>query len=292
LPSQLTRPTHPEPRPLRIASVIGLVDTAATPALYPTRITHLHRSPVHHYAEHRSYTWYVDIDDLPRLPRWLQPFARFDAADHFDGSPGDTLRQRVDAFLAEHGVFLPGGRVTALLLPRVLGRAFNPLSLFWCHDAAGALCCVIAEVQRTNGERTAYLVPPGEDGPVPVIGALEEAGPGGDGGYYLVRVPQPGDKLDLTVSQHRDNHAAMVATWRGDRRPATTGQILLMQLTNPLAPQMVALSLRFQALVLRWRGLSTEPRTVNAQPDRIPQTTSVHTAAAGWTGNSRSWAPS
>jgi len=127
---------------------------------------------------------------------------------------------------------------------------------------------------------------------VPVIGALEKAGPDGDDGYYLVRVPQPGDKLDLTVSEHRDNHAAMVATWRGDRRPATTGQILLMQLTNPLAPQMAALSLRFQALVLRWRGLSTEPRKVNEQPDRIPQTTSVHTAAAGWTGNSRSWAPS
>ncbi len=51
-----------------------------TPALYRTRITHLRRAPVHHYFEHRSYSWYVDIDRLPDLPRWLRPFARFDAA--------------------------------------------------------------------------------------------------------------------------------------------------------------------------------------------------------------------
>ena len=53
-----------------------------TPALYRTRITHVRRAPVQHYFEHRGYSWYVDIDDLPQLPRWLRPFARFDACDH------------------------------------------------------------------------------------------------------------------------------------------------------------------------------------------------------------------
>ena len=124
---------------------------------------------MHHYAEHRSYSWYVDIDRLPRLPRWLRPFARFEAVDHFDGAPGDTLRQRVDTFLARHDIRLPGGQVTALLMPRVLGRAFSPLSLFWCHDATGVLRCVIAEVQNLDGDRYAYLLPPDEDQPVAAI---------------------------------------------------------------------------------------------------------------------------
>ena len=120
------------------------METASTSALYPTRVAHLHRSPIQHYAEHRSYSWYVDIDDLPQLPRWLRPFARFEGVDHLDGRPGDSLRQRVDTFLATHGVSLPGGRVTALLMPRVLGRTFTPLSLFWCHDDIGELRFVIA----------------------------------------------------------------------------------------------------------------------------------------------------
>lgn len=262
----------------------------ASSALYPTRVAHLHRSPIQHYAEHRSYSWYVDIDNLPRLPRWLRPFARFEGVDHLDGRPGDSLRQRVDTFLATHGVTLPGGRVTALLMPRVLGHTFTPLSLFWCRDDAGELRFVIAEVQDVHGGRTAYLVAAGDGSPVPVTRAPGEAATDGDGGYFLVRAPEPGDHLDLTISQHRDNHAAMVATWRGDRRRATIGAVLLMQLTNPLAPQMAAFGVRFQSLALRMRGMSATPHTSSQGVGRAPQ----HAAAAGsgWAARGRSLAPS
>ncbi len=41
---------------------------------------------------------------------------------------------------------------------RVFGHVFNPLSLFWCHDAAGELRCVLAEVHNTYGERHCYLL--------------------------------------------------------------------------------------------------------------------------------------
>lgn len=62
-----------------------------TAALYRTRITHLRRAPVHHYFEHRSYSWFVDLDALPRLPpRWLRPFAKFDARDHLWGGTTTT----------------------------------------------------------------------------------------------------------------------------------------------------------------------------------------------------------
>jgi len=108
--------------------------TTGTPAIYRTRITHVRRAPVQHRFDYRGYSWYIDIDDLPALPGLLRPFARFDARDHLSGGEEDTLRHRVDAFLAENGISLPGGRITALLQARVLGYVFNPLSLFWCHD--------------------------------------------------------------------------------------------------------------------------------------------------------------
>ncbi|MCW1958989.1 MAG: DUF1365 family protein [Mycobacterium sp.] len=262
-----------------------IVETAT---LYPIRVTHLHRSPVQHYAEHRSYNWYVDVDDLPRLPRWARPFARFEAADHFDGIPGDTLRQRVDAFLAGHGVFIPGGRVTALLMPRVLGRAFNPLSLFWCHDAAGAVRCVVAEVQSIDGARRAFLLPAAEEAPTAVAEGLTGAPFAGDDGYFLVRVPRPGDDLDIAISLHRNNHAALVATWRGSRRRAGLGRVLLMQVSHPLAPHVAHLSLWFQGLVLQWRGLPAAPRP--ARTERVARR-SVQ-PAAGWGAKTHSWATS
>ena len=267
----------------------AVATAAMTPALYPIRVTHLHRFPAQHFGEHRSYSWYVDVDDLPTLPGWARPFARFEAADHFDGFTGDTLRQRVDAFLARHGVFIPGGRVTALLMPRVLGRAFSPLSLFWCHDAAGTVRCVIAEVQNVGGERRAFLLPAAEDCPAAVAEGVSDAPFAGEDGYFLVRVPRPAEELDIAISLHRDNHAALVATWRGQRRPASLARVLLLQLTNPLAPQVARLSLRFQALMLRGRGLPAAPRPVRAE--RITHR-AVHAPSAGWGAQTHSWATS
>lgn len=259
------------------------------PALYPMRVTHLHRSPVRYYAEHRSYSWYVDVEALPQPARWLRPFARFEAADHLDGTPGDTLRRRVDAFLARHGVYIPGGRVTAMLMPRVLGRSFSPLSLFWCHDATGAVRCIIAEIQTGDGERRAFLLPAAEDGPAAVTDALDGAPFAGQDGYFLVRLPRPGESLDLTVSLHRDHHAAMVATWRGTRRRATAFQVLLHQLTNPMAPHVDRLRLRLQALVLGWHGLPAASR--QRQPERATRRT-VNAQASRWATTAHSWATS
>lgn len=262
-----------------------------SPAIYPIRVTHLHRSPVQHYAEHRSYSWYVDVDELPRLSRWVRPFARFEAVDHFDGAPGDTLRQRVDAFLARNDVFLPGGRVSALLMPRVLGRAFSPLSLFWCHDSGGVVRWVIAEMQNTRGERNAFLLPPSDDAPIAVAEALRNAPFAADDGYFLVRTPRPDDKLDVTVSLHRDNQAALVTTWRGSRRRVGVGQILALQLTTPMAPQMAWLSLRFQVLMLRWRGLPVAARS-GLPRAQCPENRAHHSAGTGWRAKTHSWATS
>lgn len=248
-----------------------------TTALYRTRITQLRRSPVRHHTERCSYSWYVDIDDLPRLPRWLQPFARFKAEDHFHGGPDDTLRQRVDAVLADHGVHLPGGRITALLVPRVLGRTCNPLSLFWCHDAAGVLRCVLAEMQH-GGRRHAYLLPPGEYS-TPF---------GGTAGQFVIRAPRPDEELDLRMSLVRDHETALVATVRGTRRPATAGQILRLQVTAPLAPQMTALSMRVHELVLRLRGVPPMPRPAEL-PERSLQPVAIR---PGWSAQKCSWMPS
>jgi DUF1365 family protein len=273
-----------------MADVASALSAPLTPSLYPIQVTHLHRSPVQHYAEHRTYSWYVDVDDLPRLPRWLRPFARFEAVDHFEGAAGDTLRQRVDAFLGRHGVSLPGGRITALLMPRVLGRAFNPLSFYWCHDSDGELRCVIAEVQTINGERHAYLLPPAQDEAATVTGAAANAPFAGADGYYLVRAPRPERTLDLAVSLHRDNRVGMVATWRGRRRRVTVGRIVMLQLTAPLAPQAAELGMRFQAVMLRLRGASQERSRLAMAAEQTPEPTPARRAPAGWTAKSPSWA--
>jgi DUF1365 family protein len=242
-----------------------------TPALYRTRITHLRRAPVHHYFEHHGYSWYVDIDRLPQLPRWLRPFARFDAGDHLDGGPNDSLRQRIDAFLVERGVDLRGGRITALMQARVLGYVFNPLTLYWCHDAHGVLRHIVAEVHNTYGGRHAYLLPPHGDRPAMVRKKLYVSPFNDVDGYYLVRAPLPDDELDVRISLHRDSQPAFVATVRGSRRSASACELLKLQFVAPLAPLMGAIGIRVQGITLWLRRVPIVARNVPTEKERVEQ---------------------
>ncbi|MGV0597061.1 DUF1365 domain-containing protein [Mycolicibacterium porcinum] len=238
-----------------------------TPALYRTRITHVRRAPARHRFSYRGYSWYIDLDRMPHLPRWLGPFARFEVGDHFTGNPKDSLRQRVDAFLLSHDVDLGGGRVTALLQARVLGYVFNPLSLYWCHDAGGTLRWVVAEVHNTYGQRHAYLLP--ADMPARVPKRMYVSPFNAVDGDYRVRAPEPDERLDVTISLHRQGHPAFVATLRGERRPVHTREILRLQLIAPLAPLAGALAIRIEGITLWLRRVPVIPRPPH-EPTAVP----------------------
>ena len=136
-------------------------DGKLTTAIYRTTVTHDRQAPVRHSFEYRSYSWYIDLDDLPTLPWWLRPFARFDARDHLAGRPGDSLRDRVDAYLSRawRGECLTAGS------PRCCRRGcWVTCSIRSASSGAttatGSCTQVIVEVHNTYGQRHAYLLPP------------------------------------------------------------------------------------------------------------------------------------
>jgi DUF1365 family protein len=52
-----------------------------------------------------------------------------------------------------------GGPIRLLSMPRILGHAFNPLCVYFCHRSDGALQAILYEVNNTFGERHGYLIP-------------------------------------------------------------------------------------------------------------------------------------
>ena len=50
------------------------------------------------------------------------------------------------------------GEIVLYCFPRMLGYVFNPVSFFVCHDAAGTVRAVLAEVNNTFGESHCYLL--------------------------------------------------------------------------------------------------------------------------------------
>ena len=235
------------------------------PALYRTRIRHVRRTPLRHAFAYRGYSWFVDLDDLPRLPVWLRPFARFDGRDHFGGT--GSLRAGLDDVLTGAGLDPGAWRVTALLMPRSLGYVFNPLSVYWCHDRDGALRCVVAEVHNTYGGRHPYVLFPDGDGRAEAAKEFYVSPFNAVDGVYTLRVPEPDDRLAVSVTLHRDGHAPFVASMQGRRTPATAVRVAGAVLRSPLAPQLVAARIRVQGVALWLRGLPVVPRPTTPTPN-------------------------
>ncbi|MBO0514766.1 DUF1365 domain-containing protein [Streptomyces beijiangensis] len=229
------------------------------PALYPCTIAHLRTSPRRYALRHRTYLWYVDPDRPPRLPLLLRPLARFDARDHFGGrSP--TLRAGLERYLAAQGVDLAGGPVTMLTQARVFGYVFNPLTLYWCHDPSGALVCVVAEVHNTYGERHCYLLRPEGSQLASVEKEFYVSPFFPVDGDYLMRLPEPGQSLNLTVRLMRSGKPVFTATVRGERRAATPSVLLPLALRHPWSTAVASLAIRLHGIRLYLRGLPVRPR--------------------------------
>ncbi|WP_405592798.1 DUF1365 domain-containing protein [Streptomyces sp. NBC_01190] len=207
----------------------------------------------------RTYLWLVDVDRLPALPRALRPLARFDPRDHFAGT-APTLRAGLDRYLAGQGLPPPGGRVVMLANARVLGYVFNPLSVFWCHHPDGALAYVVAEVHNTFGERHCYLLRTDPQGRTEVPKEFYVSPFFPVDGSYEMRLPEPGDRLALTVRLRRADGVPFTATVRGARRPATPGRLLAMAVRHPAATMVVAATIRLHGIRLYLRGLPVRPR--------------------------------
>ncbi|MGD0605978.1 MAG: DUF1365 domain-containing protein [Streptosporangiaceae bacterium] len=244
--------------------------TAARPlapgaALYECAITHVRTVPLRNVFTYHSYQWLVDLDQLPRLAPGLRLLARFDARDHL-GDPGRGIRENLDRFLAERGVDTGGGRVMMLAHARVLGCVFNPLTVYWCHRADGTLACVVAEVHNTYGQRHAYLLHTDERGRAQLPKEFYVSPFYPVDGRYRMSLPEPADRLSLSIVLGRPGGDSFAASVHGRGVPATARALIAAAFRHPAAPVAVVARIRWQGIKLYLRGLRIAPR-----PAHLPQ---------------------
>ena len=203
----------------RPSAAAGGAGQPVTPAIYECLIAHARKAPLRNAFSYRTYQWLVDLDSLPVQRPWLRPLAGFRAADHL-GDPRRSIRDNVERFLAGRGVDLAGGRILMLAHARVLGYVFNPLTVFWCHRADGALECVLAEVHNTYRQRHCYLLRTDSRGRAEVPKEFYVSPFYPVDGSYRMTLPEPGSRLALAVVLDRPDGHSFVATVRGHRTGA------------------------------------------------------------------------
>lgn len=137
----------------------------ARSSAYVGHVVHARKRPRAHRLRYSVFYLLLDLDELPALGSTLGLFGynrpgvfSFHERDH-GPRDGSSLRDWVDAQLAQAGIAIPGGQVKLLCLPRILGYVFNPISVFYCFDREGRFKAALYEVSNTFHETHTYLLP-------------------------------------------------------------------------------------------------------------------------------------
>lgn len=244
-------------------------------ALYAGTVTHQRLRPRRHRLAYRVFSLLVDLDELPSLDRRLKLFGHNRAAlfsvydrDHGDGG-GTPLREFLERQLAAAGIDAAGGSIRMLCYPRILGYAFNPLTVYFCHDRDGALAAILYEVSNTFSERHLYVLPAAEADGVVRHSCRKEffVSPFMPMDCrYAFRIRPPGEKLTVSIAEQDGEGPLLAAVFTGRRRPLTDGGLARALFTYPLMTFKVIAGIHWEALRLWLKGVPVFAHRPAASP--------------------------
>jgi len=168
-------------------------------------------------------------------------------------------------------VFPENGRAILLTLPRVLGYIFNPVSFYFCFDAAGVPFCALAQVGNTFGEMKPYLL------------SAPDAH-----GVFRLRTPKhfyvspfsaldldfdfklhvPGDRLEIHIDDRQGETRVLLSSLTGTQLPLTTARLAWLTLKFPFLTLKVIFLIHWQALRLWVKRLPFHSKAANAHLQR------------------------
>jgi hypothetical protein len=231
-------------------------------AIYRGRVRHRRFAPRLHQFAYDLFMVYLDLDELDSVfrGRWLWSVERanvasFRRADHL-GDPQEALAQSVRRLVVTATGATPAGPIRLLTHLRYFGHCFNPVSFYFCFDAADRRVeCIVAEVNNTPwGERHCYVLPAGRAG--------------GERGrwrfdkqfhvspfmpmdlQYDWRFSSPAEALVVHMRCEREGACVFDASLALQRQPLTGGALAAALWRFPMMTVQVVAAIHWQALRL------------------------------------------
>jgi uncharacterized protein len=232
--------------------------------LYVGDVVHRRLRPKAHKLRYRVFSMLVDLDRVAELDKGLRLFSvdRFNAFSlhmkDFGPRDGTSLAAFARKRAMAAGVKVPIARVRMLAYPRILGYAFNPLTVYYLEDASGGTVMVIYEVRNTFGEHHFYDAPVAVDGP-----QIEQSAPkafyvspfNSVEGDYRFTIRPPGDGVFTGIVLSTSEGPLLSAWFEGIRRSLNDRELLKLLLAYPLMTIKVVVGIHWEALLLWLKGV-------------------------------------
>lgn len=235
--------------------------------LYVGRVYHKRFKPKVHSLSYGVFSLLLDLSEIDQIAASLWLFSRnrfnlFSFHDKdFGRSSNETLEYYVHRSLNAAGIEQIPARILLSCYPRVLGHAFNPLSLFYCLDDNDNCYAVIHEVHNTFGERHSYVLP--------AIAAEstdrwihQDAGKklfvspfASMGLHYRFRLNQPDEKQVILIRVNDEQGVLITAGYTARQLPLTASQLLKVFIRFPLLGAKVVGGIHWEALKLWLKGI-------------------------------------
>ena len=242
----------------------------AAGSIYSGLVYHRRQRPREHVLRYRVFSLLLDIDRIDELTHSIFWFSRnrFNLVSFHDRdfgvdrdcSKAESLRDHIESCLERSGLDASPARIRLSCYPRVLGYAFNPLSLYYCSDAVGNTYAVVHEVHNTFGERHAYVLPV----------AAESSMHGSDDEWihqsadkelfvspfahmslcYRFRLNEPDGRQVIVIRAEDDVGTLITASYSATRSELTSRALLTRVARMPLMTFKVIVGIHYEALKL------------------------------------------
>jgi uncharacterized protein len=232
--------------------------------IYHGHVDHTRLQPHRHQFRYSVFMMYLDLAELDTVfaGRWLWSTKYFTLAwfrrrDHL-GDPNQPLDEAVRDLVERETDNRPRGPIRLLTNLRYYGYVMNPVSYYYCYDAAGQnVEAVVAEIHNTPwGERHCYVITP-RDGEVSQPIRYEHAKAFHVSPFmpmdlrYHWQFTPPGETLNVDVSLSKKEEHLFYAGLYLQRQPITGTNLALTLLKYPWMTAKVIAGIYWQAFRLR-----------------------------------------
>tara|TARA_R110002126_G_scaffold9595_6_gene43202 strand:- start:3572 stop:4429 length:858 start_codon:yes stop_codon:yes gene_type:complete len=241
--------------------------------LYHGNVMHSRISPKQHRFQYSVFSLLVDVDRLEDANKLSSIFSvskfnlvSFYPSDHLAKDSELTLREQTQHIMSEHGIDWQPKKILLACYPRILGKVFNPLSVFYIYQENDIIGAIIYEVRNTFGEKHLYVCPIEEKNLTPdhikqeaeknfYVSPFIEMNM-----RYFFTISEPYQTMSWRILEKQDDTPVLAATYFGRQKVLNTKNLARFFLQIPLLTWKILIGIHFEAVRLWLKGLRYVPR--------------------------------